>query len=90
LPAVVEDGVFYLTTDTNRLYVGQPVSGSNTVERKLLNQTVQIIGSLTELTTMANNWTNKDAHINDFYYITDDNVLAVYTGVDKNKNGGWV
>lgn len=90
LPTIVEDGVFYLTTDTNRLYVGQPVSGSNTVERKLLNQTVQIIGSLAELTTMANNWTNKDAHINDFYYITDDNVLAVYTGVDKNKNGGWV
>lgn len=90
LPAVVEDGVFYLTTDTNRLYVGQPVSGSNTVERKLLNQTVQIIGSLAELTAMANSWTNKDSHVNDFYYITDDNVLAVYTGVDKNKNGGWV
>jgi len=56
----------------------------------LLNQTVQIIGSLAELTAMANSWTNKDSHVNDFYYITDDNVLAVYTGVDKNKNGGWV
>ena len=50
LPSVVEDGVFYLTTDTNRLYVG---NGST---RKLLNQTVNIVSDLTTLETESNAW----------------------------------
>ena len=90
LPNVVEDGVFYLTTDTNRLYVGQPVG--NSVERKLLNQSVQIVGTMNELITAANGWINAgtaDDHINDFYYVVDANVLAVYTGTDKTTNSGW-
>ena len=47
LPARGDDGCFYLTTDTNRLYVGD---GSGLA---LLNQTVQIVGEVKELPNSA-------------------------------------
>lgn len=82
----VQDGVFYLTTDTNRLYVGQGTS------KKLLNQTVQIVSSLDDLTTLSTQWATdgtSNSHINDFYYISPPkNILAVYTGT--GADGGWV
>ena len=65
------DGVFYLTTDTNRLYVGQ---GNNL---KLLNQTVQIVNSVSSLPTFEST-TAAAAHVNDFYYCTAENILAVW------------
>ena len=92
LPSSAQDGVFYLTTDTNRLYVG---NGST---KKLLNQTVQIVDSITQLTNLSNSWTSpqdKADHVNDFYYITGttgaySNILVVWT---NNANGtnqyGW-
>lgn len=74
LPTTAVDGVFYLTTDTNRLYVGQGT------KMALLNQTVQIVSAVSALPTSA--------QINDFFYCTAENVLAVYTTVDGiNK---WV
>lgn len=77
LPTTAVDGVFYLTTDTNRLYVGQ---GSTMA---LLNQTVQIVASVSALPTSAAK--------NDFYYCTAENVLAVWDGskwqqINKNTN----
>jgi len=42
------DGVFYLTTDTNRLYIGD--SSNN---KKLLNQTVQIVPDLETLVGLS-------------------------------------
>lgn len=77
LPKTAVDGVFYLTTDTNRLYVGQ---GSTMA---LLNQTVQIVASVSALPTSATK--------NDFYYCTAENVLAVWDGskwqqINKNTN----
>ena len=79
----VEDGVFYLTTDTNRLYVG---IGTN---KKLLNQTVQIINSIEDLEALPTQWgQDASSHVNDFYYISGSNILAVYTGT--GENAGWV
>lgn len=77
LPKTAVDGVFYLTTDTNRLYVGQ---GSTMA---LLNQTVHIVASVSALPTSATK--------NDFYYCTAENVLAVWDGskwqhINKNTN----
>lgn len=66
LPSKAQDGVFYLTTDSNRLYVGQGETMA------LLNQTVQIVANVDSLPTSANK--------NDFYYCTAENVLAVYNG----------
>lgn len=62
----VEDGVFYLTTDTNRLYVGQ---GSNLAE---LNQ------SVTTYATWADMEENAPKQKGQFYYAIQENVLACY------------
>lgn len=72
LPARGDDGCFYLTTDTNRLYVGD---GSGLA---LLNQTVQIVGEVKELPNSA--------AINDFFYCTKENILAVCTGINGSTN----
>lgn len=80
-----QDGVFYLTQDTNRLYVGE---GTNL---KLLNQTVQIVATLNELVTLSNSWNaeQKAAHTYDFYYVTTSgvnnvagNILVVWDGTE--------
>lgn len=62
----VEDGVFYLTTDTNRLYVGQ---GSKLAE---LNQ------SVTTYATWADMEANAPKQKGQFYYAIQENVLACY------------
>lgn len=96
LPSTALDGVFYLTTDTHRLYVGQdnvPV---------LLNQTVQFVNSIQELTDKSKNWTQqeKEAHEHDLYYVLPGagdasnthggNILAVWC-YDKTQNDyAWV
>lgn len=82
------DGVFYLTTDTHRLYVGQ---GQNPV---LLNQTVNFATSLTDLKNISDAWTDKAAHVKDLYYVLpqDDgtgNILAVWCQTEENKYG-WI
>lgn len=70
------DGVFYFTEDTNRLYLGKGT------DRVLLNQTVQIVDSLTTLENKASNWNNteKQDHKDDFYYLTAENILCVWDG----------
>lgn len=77
LPKTAQDGVFYLTTDTNRLYVGQSDSSAPV----LLNQTVQIVPSVSYLPGEDNNQTGVKT-VNDFYYCTAENILAVYTGTE--------
>lgn len=74
LPAIGVDGCFYLTTDTNRLYVGQ---GENKAP-VLLNQTVQIVESVSALPP------SPPAMDNDFYYCISENVLAIY-----RSGEGW-
>ena len=81
-----QDGVFYLTQDTNRLYIGEGT------DLKLLNQTVQFVASLTELVNKSNAWsaTEKASHKNDFFYIPaqqgdntnthQGNILVVWNG----------
>lgn len=77
LPAKGQDGVFYLTTDTNRLYVGQ---GDDKVPQ-LLNQTVQIVENVASLPITPVK--------NDFYYCTAENILAVYTGTGAYSPNNW-
>lgn len=64
LPTQAQDGVFYLTTDTNRLYVG---NGSTLAE---LNRYVKVVKAEADLN-------NLQANLNDFVYIDDGNILAV-------------
>lgn len=88
-----QDGTFYLTTDTGRLYA-DVVSGS-TSERVLLNRTIEIVDSLSDLTAKSASWTTAQAkldHKNDIYYVTNivsggesthsGNILAIWDGTN--------
>lgn len=70
------DGVFYLTTDTNRLYVG---NGSTLVD---LNRYILTVGSYRDLPTTP--------HVNDFAWVKDENMLLVCTKEDPSLAlGQW-
>ena len=66
LPAAnaATDGVFYLTTDTNRLYVGQ---GTNLVE---LNKSITVVDTIANLPAVAN------VEVGQFYYVKGPNAGA--------------
>ena len=69
LPSNGEYGCFYLTTDTNRLYVGN--------ENNLIvpvNQGVINVQKVTNLPTKTN------IEAGQFYYAIDENILCVYNG----------
>lgn len=69
-------GAFYLAEDTNRLYYGR---GTDTAV--LLNSTVKTVASIEELTLISRDWSaaDKESHVNDFYYITGANILAIWS-----------
>jgi hypothetical protein len=69
LPAAnaATDGVFYLTTDTNRLYVGQ---GTNLVE---LNKSITLVDNLSDLPTNTSDESKavkgSQVQVGQFYYV---------------------
>lgn len=68
-------GTFYLTKDTDRLYVGQDDG------LKLLNKSVKVVKTLGDLANIS-------AYKDDFAYISGSNVLVVYTGTGPDS--GWI
>ena len=72
----IVDGAFYLTTDTNRLYVG----GANN-KLELLNQSIKFY---TYNDIFGTNSTVPKAE-GQFYYLSDKNILCTYT-----KDKGWI
>lgn len=69
------DGAFYLTTDTNRLYVGQ---GTSLVE---LNKSITTVATKDQLPTSG-------IAEGQFYYVTTGNILCWYgTGYDSETGG---
>lgn len=74
------DGAFYLTTDTDRLYVAQ--SASELVE---LNKSITVIDEVKNLPT-----SNVDE--GQFYYATKENILCIYRGATSGVPGApkWV
>lgn len=76
------DGVFYLTTDTNRLYVGKD---ANTAE--LLNSAINVYDSVAQLPATPP-YGEKD---NDtFAYCVEENILAIYRYDDTGESGHWI
>lgn len=65
----IVDGSFYLTTDTNRLYIGQN------------NKLVELNKSITAVSTSADLPKTNVAE-GQFYYITTGNILAYYNGTE--------
>ena len=84
----IEDGVFYLTQDTNRLYIGKENNN-----KQLLNQTVTIVDTVTALNALSSSWTTPQAqldHKEDFVYIDELNILAVWTFDHDQNKYDWV
>ena len=65
------EGSFYLTTDTNRLYIGKKVG--DVVKAVAVNQGVITVSSLTALQ-------NVTAEAGQFYYVSGSNILCVWNG----------
>lgn len=79
------EGAFYLTTDTHRLYVGRKVTTTTgsyeagKIYPEEVSTGISIVKDTGSLTDIA-----AEAHDGDFYYIQENNILAVYEG------GQWV
>jgi hypothetical protein len=77
------EGSFYLTSDTNRLYIGKADTSLVPVNEGVV--TVASISNLPSLTTA----TDKVANTGRFYYVSGSNILCVYNGsewVQINSN----
>ena len=70
------DGAFYLTTDTDRLYVAQ--SASELVE---LNKSITVVNAINDLP-------KTDVELGQFYYVSGSNILCIYT--TKDGTNQWV
>lgn len=74
--ANITDGCFYLTTDTDRLYVGQTKNGVKTLVE--LNKSITVVSTTSELPTTG-------VAAGQFYYVSTPNVLCEYNGTSWNQ-----
>ena len=81
------DGAFYLTSDTNRLYVGKNLGteAAPNIKAVPVNQGVITVENISYLPGGSNN-KNEKAEAGYFYYASTENVLCVYSG----ETHGWV
>lgn len=77
----IVDGAFYLTTDTNRLYVG----GANN-KLELLNQSIKFY---TYDQVFSENSTVPKVE-GQFYYLSDKNILCTFAKTKTHPDGEWV
>lgn len=77
----IVDGAFYLTTDTNRLYVG----GTNN-KLELLNQSIKFY---TYDQVFSEHSTVPKVE-GQFYYLSDKNILCTFAKTKTNPDGEWV
>jgi hypothetical protein len=64
-------GAFYVTSDTNRMYLGVKENNSNKIVP--LNQGVITVDAVADLPSA-------NIEVGYFYYATEENVLCVYNG----------
>lgn len=77
-----EEGSFYLTSDTHRLYIGGKASpGDTDVQVFPVNEGVTTVDGITNLPTYDTE-AQKDAAAGRFYYVADSNILCVFNGQD--------
>ena len=95
LPQTAVDGSFYLTEDTQRLYVG---IGENNAPVEL-NRTIRSVESLTALNALkgpVGSNANDGVAVGDFYYVAggansvSGNILAYCSAVDATGKPTWV
>lgn len=76
-----EDGVFYLTTDTGRLYVGQKISNQETIMVEL-NKSITEVSKIIAASGGGYNVVTPTSGIRpvepgEFYYLADGNILMI-------------
>lgn len=77
------DGAFYLTTDTNRLYIGSTNGVTNgTPELVELNKSITVVNSVNDL---PDNTAGKKVEVGQFYYIAGSNT---HTDTSSGGNNG--
>lgn len=77
-----EEGSFYLTSDTHRLYIGGKTSpGDTDVQVFPVNEGVTTVDGIVNLPTYDTE-AQKDAAAGRFYYVSDANILCVFNGQD--------
>lgn len=95
LPQTAVDGSFYLTEDTQRLYVG---IGENNAPVEL-NRTIRSVESLTALNALkgpVGSNANDGVAVGDFYYVAggadsvSGNILAYCSAVDATGKPTWI
>ena len=95
LPQTAVDGSFYLTEDTQRLYVG---IGENNAPVEL-NRTIRSVESITALNALkgpVGSNANDGVAVGDFYYVAggadsvSGNILAYCSAVDATGKPTWV
>ena len=77
----IVDGAFYLTTDTNRLYVG----GAND-KLELLNQSIKFY-TYDDVFRENSNVPKVEGQ---FYYLSDKNILCTFAKTKTHPDGEWV
>lgn len=75
----VVEGSFYLTSDTHRLYIGQKASDADTNAQLFpVNEGVITVANVADLPTVSD--ADKPVYAGRFYYVTNGNILCVYSG----------
>ena len=80
------EGVFYLTTDTHRLYIGRTIiaDGATSVSKTIpipVNGGIQTVDrAVQDPSDNTKTYLPSQANAGEFYYINDSNILAVYNG----------
>lgn len=77
-----KNGAFYLTTDTQRLYVGRKVEGTNNVYPELVSAGITTVANASALSSLTTN-----VRDGDIVYISSDNILAVYEAAEPSTGG---
>ena len=83
-----KDGTFYLTTDSHRLYIGRITDSTkqtaDACDAVPVNEGVTTVSALSELPKVTTD--NAKLYAGQFYYVSNDNILCVYSG----SQNGWV
>lgn len=80
-----EEGAFYLTTDSHRLFIGQKAENSTAIYAEEISRGVTIVENVSSLPTGGPG--GRAVQDGDFYYIKKDNILCVYEGPEVDENG---
>lgn len=79
------EGAFYLTSDTNRLYIGKNIAASGTpvIQPVPVNEGVTVVTNVSDLPAIGT------TSGGEFYYVTSQNILCVSSG-DGAGAKAWV